>query len=267
MNETQNMKKIYYKGARPDGWDFYTGKTLNYRESIGKTVTCDNTGIPKLCSDTVLHASLEPNNVFIGSKIPLSLYRVNGTPPPVVEDNKKSGFKELFVVSEIPESEFNDLFGWNYREAINPFGISAPITPVITEGILINLRKWASVRSSFGVSVRASVEATIKLQFGAAVEDAVRSSVEATVIASVIAPFKDELRSQVWFSVIDLIYAYIGSLFFNIKTWKYIDHKESEYPFQSAVNLWKIGLIPSYDGMLWRLHDGHHTEPLWQGEL
>jgi len=28
----------YYKLARPDGWDFYTGKTINYREGIGKIV-------------------------------------------------------------------------------------------------------------------------------------------------------------------------------------------------------------------------------------
>lgn len=32
------MKK-YYKLAKPDGFDWYTGKTINYRESIGKIVT------------------------------------------------------------------------------------------------------------------------------------------------------------------------------------------------------------------------------------
>ena len=49
--------------------------------------------------------------------------------------------------------------------------------------------------------------------------------------------------------------AYIGSLFTEISVWKYTDLLKVEgYPFQSCVDLWKMGLVPSFDGVTWRLH-------------
>ncbi|MGA2465254.1 MAG: hypothetical protein ABSH06_12990 [Thermodesulfobacteriota bacterium] len=30
----------FYKLARPDGWDFPSGKTINYRDNIGKVINC-----------------------------------------------------------------------------------------------------------------------------------------------------------------------------------------------------------------------------------
>jgi hypothetical protein len=66
--------------------------------------------------------------------------------------------------------------------------------------------------------------------------------------------------------------AYNGSLFSNIKEWKYVDYnnklfKKGKYPFQPAVDLWKMGLVPSYDNVnkIWRLHGGKNASILWQG--
>jgi len=69
-----------------------------------------------------------------------------------------------------------------------------------------------------------------------------------------------------------LVWAYIGSLFPNIKQWKYVDWKKppfnkmkkGSYPFQSAVWLWKQGLVPSFDGSTWRLHGGKKAKILWE---
>lgn len=109
----------FYKGARPDGWDFYTGRTINYREAIGKIVHVPSKDMgAELCSATVLHASRNPNDVFVGSKIPLSLFIVEGTP--AVEDSVKSGFKEFKVIEEIPEENFNSLFEFDYKEFLHP---------------------------------------------------------------------------------------------------------------------------------------------------
>jgi hypothetical protein len=64
------------------------------------------------------------------------------------------------------------------------------------------------------------------------------------------------VRASVW--------AYVGSIFIPVvKKWEYIDHKKGEYPFQPAVDLWKIGLVPSYDGKMWRLHGGPKGKVLW----
>ena len=70
------MKETFYKLARPDGFDFYTGETINYRENVGKNVRPPKKGKVCLCSDTCLHASRKPNDAFIGASIPCSVFRV-----------------------------------------------------------------------------------------------------------------------------------------------------------------------------------------------
>jgi hypothetical protein len=36
------------------------------------------------------------------------------------------------------------------------------------------------------------------------------------------------------------------------------------YPFRSVVSLWKLGLVPSFDGKIWRLHGGPKGEILFE---
>ena len=215
--------KTYYKLAMPSGYDFYTGKTINYRENIGKTVKVSSFSEKKekyiLCSQDVLHACSDPNNCFVGANIPCSVYVVSGEP--VVGDGKKFGFKKLKIIKEVSQDTLDDLFGWSYFEAVtplNPFHLK-PVEVGIKQ--LNLLHSWDSVRDSVGASV--------------------------------------------WDSVGASVWAYIGSLFPNVKKWKYIQHVEGQYPFQSAVNLWKMGLVPSFNGKIWRLHGGTKAEILWSG--
>ena len=204
-----------YKLAKPDGWDFYTGKTINYREHIGKAVKCPN-GNSKLgvCSSGVIHASKNPNDCFVGAKIPCSAYKVEGIPR--CGDRTKWGFLELRILEEI--QDLDSLFGWNYSEAVNPLNPLSGRAKKPTPGDIELLRGWDSVWDSVGDSVGASVV------------------------------------------------AYIGSLFPNIREWKYIEHKRGEYPFQSAVDLWKRGFVPSYDGKIWRLHSGKNAKTVYELE-
>ena len=114
----------------------------------------------------------------------------------------------------------------NIHPIINPFEIN----PTISIDIAIQrLKQWDSV----GASVRASVW------------DSVGASVWAYVGASV------------WDSVRDSVWAYVGaytsSLFPNIQKWEYIDHKAGKNPFQPCIDLWRSGLVPSFDGTTWRL--------------
>ena len=63
------------------------------------------------------------------------------------------------------------------------------------------------------------------------------------------------------------MWAYTGS-FFNLprSEWKYTDKIKCDgYPFESAVKLFELGLVPSYDGCKWRLHGGPKAEVLWEG--
>ena len=198
--------KQFYKLARPDGFDFHTGQTINYRENIGKVVKCPNANRELgLCSSGVIHASGEPNDCFVGAKIPCSAYLVEGRS--VCGDEKKFGFLELKVISEI--TDLDSLFGWRYSEAVSPFNPLKGKPVKVTKGDIALLRDWDSV----------------------------------------------------WASV----WAYIGSLFPNIKEWKYVEHYDGGYPFQAGLDLWKQGLAPSFDGKEWRLHSGPKADVVWEG--
>jgi len=36
------------------------------------------------------------------------------------------------------------------------------------------------------------------------------------------------------------------------------------YPLQAGADLWRRGLVPSYDGQTWRLHSGAKAEIVWE---
>jgi hypothetical protein len=99
---------------------------------------------------------------------------------------------------------------------------------------------------------------------GDSVWDSVWASVWASVGDSVGASVGDSVGDSVWDSVGDSVWAYIGSLFLNIERWKYITHEPGTYPFAPAANLWRMGLVPSFDGKVWRLHAGPDGKEVWK---
>ncbi|MDE1824336.1 MAG: hypothetical protein KGH74_03485, partial [Candidatus Micrarchaeota archaeon] len=119
---------------------------------------------------------------------------------------------------------------------------------------------WDSVRASVWASVWDSVRASVRASVWASVWDSVRASVRASVW--------DSVRASVWASV----RAYIGSLFPGIKDWKYTESMKTEgYPFQPAVDLWKMGLVSATDGKgtWWLLHPlkKKPAKVMWKGKL
>ena len=117
------------------------------------------------------------------------------------------------------------------------------------------LQKWASVRASVWDSVWDSVGDSV----GASVWDSVRASVwdsvGASVRASVWDSVRDSVRVSVWGSVWDSVRVYDGSLFY---IWG------DNYKYQSCVDLWKRGFVPSFDGTTWRLHSGKDAEVVYE---
>ena len=97
------------------------------------------------------------------------------------------------------------------------------------------LKEWDSV----GYSVRDSV--------GDSVGDSVRYSV----------------WDSVWDSVGASVWAYISS-FFQLDQWKGIEHEKGVNPFQSGIDLWESGFVPSFDGKVWRLHSGTDAKVVYE---
>ncbi len=270
----------YYKAANLQGWDLHSGNTINYAENIGRIIKVPNyKAKPVLCSDSVLHACKRPLDIFIVTKIPFRLFLVEGKP--VVEDTEKCGFKELTIVEEIPQEKINDLFGFNYLEAckpVHPFKLEPKKVTneqvmLLQNWVLIYDSVWDSIGGSVGDSVGASIgdsiwEATwypvwdsVKASLGDEFWDSIWDSVMSSGWAQVWEAVGTSVRASVWdtirASVGDSFWAYIGSLFPEIKKWKYTEELNLPgYPFQSVVDLWRQGFVPSFDKRTWRLHAG-----------
>ena len=67
-----------YKLTRPDGWDFFTGCTIQYRADTYPHIVKVPNANPKLgiCTSGVGHASENPNDCFIGAEIPCAAFRI-----------------------------------------------------------------------------------------------------------------------------------------------------------------------------------------------
>ena len=139
----------------------------------------------------------------------------------------------------------------------------------VTKSDLLLLKKWASVWASVRDSVSDSVWASVRASVSDSVSDSVRDSVWASVRDSVSASVSDSVwasvrasvRDSVWASVRDSVWASVWAYyatFFDIK---------QKYNLISIQSLWEKGIVPSYDGKLWRLHGGKEGKILWEGKV
>lgn len=200
-------------------------------------------------------------------------------------DQFKRRYERIKLIRQVPLEEVRALakaeeerVGYKLAEAlfpVNPFLLSAK---AVTEEEMELVKKWGSVwgpiRSSVWDSVRGSVWNSVWSSVWGSVWDSVWDSiwdsVWCSVWDSVLGPIRGLVRDSIWNSVMGSvmgsILAYTSSLFPNIKKWKYIEHPEGENPFQPCIDLWHRGLVPSFDGKVWRIHAGKKAEVVWEGE-
>ena len=120
------------------------------------------------------------------------------------------------------------------KPIINPFDIDGK---EVTQQDIDNFNKW--------VSVRASVRASVRVNVWASIWDSVMDSVWDSVLDSVWDSVWDSVRASVW--------AYTSSFFDLDGKWQGFENVKGN-PFQCCIDLWEKGLVPSFDGQIWRLH-------------
>jgi len=151
--------------------------------------------------------------------------------------------------SDMAWEAFNEwkqiIYKFNYQEALNPINPLKVRRHKPSKNDILLLKEWASVWDSGWASVGASVRASVWDSVWASVRDSIWDSVRASVGASVWASVRA--------SVGDSVRGYISSLFPEIKNWKYLKEGQN---FNSCAALWRKGLVPSFDGKIWRLHSG-----------
>ena len=204
------------------------------------------------------------------------IYQVDESPVP-----KWCGLKEKELCLAAHKKWLKKLEKFiNRHPVVRPFEKTPPDT--LQRKHILLLKKWdsvwASVRDSVWASVQASVWDSVGDSVGDSAGDSVWDSVWASVRDSVWASVRDSVRDSVWASVWDSVWAsvrdsvwasvrdsagaYTGS-FFKIPMWKYVKHPKGKYPYQPLVALWNSGLVPSFDGKIWRLHGGPKAEILF----
>lgn len=179
---------------------------------------------------------------------------------------------------------------FNYQETIHPFD-PRKTQPQFNDEALKLLEKWTSVRDSIRASIQDSMWDSIRVSVYDSVHLSIRdsiwsslwtsvrtsihllvwsslwSSIWTSIRASIHNSVLDSIWISVWASVRDSESAYIGTLFPQIKKWKYVNFKYDNYPFSSAVELLKRGLVPVYDSnsKKWYLLGGQKMEIIWYG--
>jgi len=142
------------------------------------------------------------------------------------------------------------------KEIIHPFKLKKQKPK---RGAILALKQWSSVGASVVDSVGASV--------GASVGDSVRLSVDASVWDSVWSSVVDSVGASVWPSAAASVGAYTSS-FVDLERnqWKYTENikTKDKNPFSPCIKLWEHGLVPSFDGKIWRLHSGKDADVVFE---
>ena len=163
---------------------------------------------------------------------------------------------ELINIDELMEEVKEAVPELIIKPIVNPF-LDRKFDGEITEEIIGLVKEWSSVRGSVRGSVWSSIWSSIwgSVRDSYFVWDSVRSSVWSSIKSSVRDSIWDSVWDSIWDSVKSSVYAYISS-FFNIKY---------KYDFSSTIKLWDVGLVPSFDGKVWRLNS--YKGVVWEGEI
>ena len=155
----------YFKVARTDGFDFYTGNTINYRDNIGKTViNPKQTKSKDLCSSDVLHASKLFFDALSYGQLPCSIFIVEGKS--ISKQSDKDGFKKLKIIKEISTIHWKESYYkfmiWMLEDLKNNFDTKKEINVVNvinqTINVFINAQKTGKIDKSAAEAAARSAE-------------------------------------------------------------------------------------------------------------
>ncbi len=230
-------------------------------DTLRKKILKKDSSISNWFENADSHSSLAKHFLKNGAEDKLNAYEFNPltkvfTKDKInIEDDSESAEKwvnELNWKRIVPELTI--------KKIVHPFKL--PLIKKVTPAMMEALKNWDSVWDSIRDSVRDSVWGSVGGSVwdsirdsvwdsvGDSVWDSIRDSVRDSVWGSVGGSVWDSIRGSVWGSVRDSVGGYISS-FFAIKY---------KYDFSSINKLWDKGIVPSFDGKLWRLHSGEKAK-------
>ncbi len=273
-------ERDYIKVAREDGWDIFTGNSVNYRASIGSTVFPKGQWTSGRCGgEGLLYAidarSWEEAISHIRGQWPFSLFKVKGRPV-VTEYGLESGFLELQVVEEIDVLSMLP-FPRERLGKIEPF---KKVVTKINDDIMEKYRQFQKVKDLIVPSVWNTVPAIrdesllarIIIPYLGRSYKLISQRVNLETFPTIWAkpyrtnfPYTHETEIMLS-SIARLAYAHYGWIVEQgIHDWEFVDRIDGEYPFQCVIDLLHSGVVPSFDGKQWRISafDGTRVKTLW----
>jgi len=268
-----------YKVLNPD----LTSPFRNFQFELNKKYTCKDfdEDFKNECSIGFYATGID--GIIYSFNIHKKVFECEVTGKKVEINQFKKRYENIEIIQEIPHKEIKKLakaqeenVGYKLSEAlfpINPLLIKKHIPLKQAKSLL---EEWASVNDSIrssvwdsvNDSVRSSVWNSVRSSVWDLVWDLVRDLVGDSVRSSIWNSVGASIENSIWNSVGDSIWnsarAYISSLFPNMPNWKYIDHKVGVNPYECCIKLWKGGIVPSFDGKIWRLHAGKNAKIIYE---
>ena len=235
----------------------------NFPYEIGKEYCCKNFDENKKEDCSIGFYATDLEGLSYSYNINNDIYLCEVWGKSVIYNQFKQRFEHIkllkkvtptFIKKEIVKEDLKNKLGYDLEKALFPTNPLLIKRGKVTKEEIELLKQFISVRGSVWGSVWQSVEESV---WGG-----VRQSVERSVQGSVWG----SVWQSVWRSVEDISYAYLSSIFFGVKKWKGVKHKAGENPFQSGIDLWNRGLVPSFDGKTWRLHSGINAKIVYEIE-
>jgi hypothetical protein len=166
--------------------------------------------------------------------------------------------------------------GYKLSEVIFPFNPFTVYTEkevtekIVTPQIIKKLNEWKTALETVLETVWGPVWGPAwgpawETAWGPVLET-VRETVRGPVLETVRETVREFIREIAWESIPNIISTYISSFFPGIEKWYGIEHEPGVNPFQSGVDLWRAGFVPSFDGKTWRLHAGPKATVVYKEE-
>ena len=183
-------------------------------------------------------------------------YEYNPLTKILVDDqiNAHLGSDRLMVLKSLENFDFKTICPeLIIKPIVNPFIISR--SDEVSEQEIKLLDEWIKVNELVNDSVMKSVDDSVRDCADDSVRDCARNFVDRSVWASI------------WWDIDYSVLGYISS-FFILKSWKGFNHlPKNQNPFQSGIDLWEAGLVPSFNGKTWRLHSGKTAKIVYEREV
>jgi hypothetical protein len=244
-----------------------------FKYDLNKKYVCENfdTDVTKDCSRGFYATDID--GLIYSFNIKQRVFECEIGGRKVEFDQFKRRYETIKLIREVPHEEVKGLakkeenkVGYKLSEALFPINPLKIGREEVTKEDIKLLEEWVLVRNSVNNSVWYSINNLASDSAWKSLRGLLINSVGDLVWYSVWYLIKnsvgDSVGDSVWNSardsITDVIYAYISSLFPNIK------YEKGKNPFQPGIDLWRRGLVPSFDSEIWRLHGGKKAEIVYE---